>query len=136
MAVFAFTDGTAVINSVNLSDHIRKITLTTSAAQLDTTAMGTGGYMSRIGGLKDWSIALDFNQDFAAANVDATLFPLLGTNTTFTVKATSAAGSATNPTYSGSVLIADYKPLDGQVGNLAMTSITWPGAGTLSRFTT
>lgn len=134
MAVFSFNDASVVVNSVDLSDHVAQVTIETSADDLDDTAMGDT-YRSRIGGLKDWSVTLRFHQDFAASEVDATIFPLLGTTTTITIKPTSAAVSATNPSYSGSVLVNDYKPLDGSVGDLAGVSVTWPGAGTLTRAT-
>lgn len=134
MASFAFTDASVVINAVDLSDHVRSVTLNVEAEDLEDTAMGDT-YRSRIGGLKDWSIDLEFNQDFAASEIDATIFPILGTVVTVTVKPTSAAVGATNPSYSGSVLISEYNPLDGSVGDLATTSVSWPGAGTLTRAT-
>lgn len=134
MASFAFTDASVVINAVDLSDHVRSVTLNVEAEDLEDTAMGDT-FRSRIGGLKDWSIDLEFNQDFAASEIDATIFPILGTVVTVTVKPTSAAVGATNPSFSGSVLISEYNPLDGSVGDLATTSVSWPGAGTLTRAT-
>ncbi|MGW9196053.1 radical SAM protein [Micromonospora chersina] len=134
MASFAFTDAKVTVNSVDLSAYVRQVTLNVNADELDDTAMGDT-FRSRIGGLRDWSVNLEFNQDFAAGAVDATLWPLLGTTTTVTVKATSAANSATNPQYSGSVLVSQVNPLTNGVGDLATTSITWNGAGTLSRLT-
>lgn len=134
MASFAFTDASVVVNAVDLSDHVRQVTLNVSAAELENTAMGAT-YRSRIGGLKDWSVTLEFNQDFAASEVDATLFPLLGTTTTITVKPTSSAVGSTNPSYSGSVLVSQYNTLTNSVGDLATTSVTWQGAGTLTRAT-
>ena len=134
MASFAFTDAKVTVNSVDLSTYVRQVTINVSADEQDDTAMGDT-FRSRIGGLKDWSVNLEFNQDFAAGAVDATLWPLLGTTTTVTVKATSAANSATNPQYSGSVLVSQVNPLTNGVGDLATTSVTWNGAGTLSRLT-
>ena len=134
MASFAFTDAKVTVNGVDLSTYVRQATINVSAAELEDTAMGDT-YRSRVAGLKDWSVNLEFNQDFAAAAVDATLWPLLGTTTVVTVKATSAANSATNPQYSGSVLVSQYNPLTNGVGDLATTSVTWQGAGTLSRLT-
>ena len=134
MASFAFTDAKVTVGGTDLSAYVRQVTLNVNADELDDTAMGDT-FRSRIGGLKDWSVNLEFNQDFAAGAVDATLWPLLGTTTTVTVKATSAANSATNPQYSGSVLVSQVNPLTNGVGDLATTSITWNGAGTLSRLT-
>ena len=135
MAKFSFRDGDITINAVNLSDHVANVTLETSSDALETTAMGNT-YRERIGGgLNDWSLTLEFQQDFAASEVDATLFPLLGTSTAITVKATSAATSATNPEFQGNVIVSDYTPLSGAVDDVATLSVTWPGAGTLTRAT-
>ncbi|MGW3808855.1 radical SAM protein [Micromonospora sp. NPDC005113] len=135
MGSFAFTDAVVTVGGTDLSDHVRQVTINVSADQLDDTAMGDL-FRSRIGGLKDWTVSIEFNQDFAASEVDATLWPLLGTTTAVTVKATSASTSATNPLYSGSVLVSGYNPLGNGVGDLATTSITWQGAGALTRATT
>lgn len=134
MASFAFVDARVEINSVVFTGLVRSVTLNVEAEDLEDTAFGDT-YRSRIGGLKDWSVDLEFNQDFAASMVDVTLFPLLGTVVTVKVRPTTAVISATNPEYSGSVLVSEYNPLDGSVGDLATTSVSWPGAGTLARAT-
>lgn len=135
MANFAGVDYNLKINTVDMSLMCTKVTLKVSAADLETTAFG-GTYRSRIGGLKDASLDVEFNQDFAASQVDALLWPLLGTVVAFELKPTSGAASATNPRYTGSVLITDYSPLDGSVGDLAKTSASWPTSGSVLRFTT
>ena len=135
MANFAGTDYNLKINTVDMSLMCTKVTLKVSAADLENTAFG-GTYRSRIGGLKDASLDVEFNQDFAAAQVDALLWPLLGTVVAFELKPTSGAASATNPRYTGSVLIAEYSPLDGSVGDLAKNSASWPTSGSVLRFTT
>lgn len=135
MAVFVLTNALVTVNAVDLSDHVTSVTLDTGADDIDTTAMGSTGYKSRTGGLKEWSVQITFQQDFAAAKVDATIFPLLGSTTAITVKANNAATSATNPVYSGSVLVTEYQPVANGVGELAATSVTWPGTGALTRAT-
>ncbi|WP_435111873.1 hypothetical protein [Nocardiopsis synnemataformans] len=132
MASFSFKDADFVLNSVNLSDFTRSVTISVEAEELEDTAMGDD-WRSRLGGLKSFSIDVEFNQDFAASAIDQTLWPLLGTTVAFTLKPTSAAVSETNPEYSGSVLITEYTPLDGAVGDLATTSVSFPGNGTLAR---
>ncbi|WP_030487269.1 hypothetical protein [Micromonospora chokoriensis] len=134
MGSFAFVDAVVTVNAVNLSQFVRQATINASADQLDDTAMGDT-FRSRLGGLKDWTIALEFNEDYAAGAVDATLWPLLGTVVTVTVKATSAATSATNPLYSGPVLVSGHTPVGGSVGDLATVGVTWQGAGPLTRAT-
>lgn len=127
MATFTLTDAVLVINGTTLSQHGTSVTLSIEADEQEDTAFGDT-YRSRIGGLKDFTLDIDWNQDFAGGAVDATIFPLLGTVVTFAVKATSAATSATNPQYSGSVLVTEWTPLDGSVGDLATASTSWPGA--------
>lgn len=133
MAVFAYTDAYLVINSVNLSDHVKSVTLTADVAALDSTAMGDT-WTENIGGLKSGSLAVTFNDDFAASNVDATLWPLLGTSTTFELRPTSSAVGATNPKWTGSVLVNQI-PVGGGVGELGAKSVTWPTTGTVTRAT-
>jgi len=49
-----------------------------------------------------------------------------------TVKPTTAATSATNPEFQGNVVISEYNPLDGAVGDASSTSVTWPGDGAVT----
>lgn len=134
MAHFAFVDAVVTVNGTDLSDHVHQVGFNYTADELDDTAMGDT-HRSKIGGLKDSGVTLGFHSDFAASEVDATLFPLLGTNVSVTVKATSAATSATNPLYTIPVLVSQINPLGNSVGDLAQTNITWPGSGTVTRAT-
>jgi hypothetical protein len=126
------TNSTVTIGGVDLSTHITKVTLTTSVAELDTTAMGSTA-KRRVGGLKDSSVSLDFNQDFAAASVEATLYPLLGATATVVVKPAGTTVGTANPSYTFSVLCTEWMPLDAQVGELTTASITWPIDGTITK---
>lgn len=135
MAIFVYVDAAITINSVDLSDHISKATLKIDVDDKESTAFGSI-WKTRLGGLKDGSIALEFNSDFAASKIDATIWPLIGTVTAITIKATLGANSTTNPQYSGNVLVKEYSPLDGSVGDLAKNSVTWPTSGAISRATT
>lgn len=133
MAVLAYTDAYLVINSVNLSDHVKSVTLTVDGAVLDSTAM-TDTWTESIGGLKSGSLAVTFNDDFASGSVDATLWPLLNTSTTFELRPTSGAVSATNPKWTGSVQVNSLS-VGGGVGELAAKSVTFPTTGAVTRAT-
>jgi hypothetical protein len=135
MATIVLTDAVVTVNSVDLSTRITKITIRAEVDEQENTAFGSG-WRSRQGGLKDGSVEIEFNQDFAAGSVDATIWPLLGTNTTITAKATSSAVSATNPLYTVSALVREYSPIDGSVGDLNKTSVSWPANGAVTRATT
>ena len=72
MAKFVLTDASVTLNSVDLSDHVASVTLDITADEIVTTAMGDT-FQSRTGGLKDGTLSIEFQQDFAASEVDATL---------------------------------------------------------------
>lgn len=134
MATFVMTDAYISINSVDLSDWCTSVTLSVEVDEQEDTAFGDT-YRSRLGGLRDWSLDLEFNQDFAASAVEATLFSLLGSSTAVDIRANTNLVTATNPRYTGNVLVTQFSPIDGAVGDIATTSVSWPGNGTLTRAT-
>lgn len=134
MAIYVFTDGYLNLNSNTLSTSAKKITMNATVVDLKTTAFGAT-WESRLGGLKDGKLSVTFNQDVAAAALDSIMWALLGTVFTFEVRATSGARSTSNPGYTGSVLLTEWTPLDGSVGDLAEVSISIPTSGTVLRQT-
>jgi hypothetical protein len=131
MAVMALINEFLSINAVNLSDHVRSATVTAEATALDSTAMGDS-WMENTFGLKSGQLAVEWNDDFAAASVDATLWPLLGTNTAFEVRPDAGVASATNPKYTGLVGISGLS-VGGSLNEIARKSQTWPTSGVLTR---
>jgi len=131
MAVFLQNDVQVTVNSVDLTDHVASITWTESADELDTTSMGSAN-RTRLGGLKDGSVSIEFHQDFAASSVYISLYSLLGTTTTVTMTPTSGSLSATNPKHSASALVTELPVIDGGVGDLATISVTWPLSGAVT----
>ncbi|MBV1929003.1 MAG: radical SAM protein [Gammaproteobacteria bacterium] len=134
MAKFVLSDASLVINSVDLSDHVRSVTVNYEAELHDDTTMGDDT-RTNLGGLKNWSMDVEFTQDYAASNVDATLFPIIGSTVPIVLKPTSGAVSATNPSLSANGVIGSYAPIGNSVGDLAVAPITISSAGTLTRAT-
>ena len=132
MAVLVLTNAFITINSVNLSDHVASVTLTTNDDVVETTAFGSTA-RTRVAGLGDNSVAIEFHQDYAAANVEATVYPLLGTTTAVVVKPNGATTAADNPAYSFTALVSEWTPLNGAVGELATASVTWPISGEVTK---
>jgi len=126
---YKITVGTAV-----LSTSIAAVTLDITADEVETTAFGSS-YRTRIGGLKDASVSLDFHQDFGAGAVDSLLFPLMGQTVDIKIAPTSGTVTATNPEYRFSALVTQYQPFAGSIGDLATLSITWPVSGEVLRGT-
>ena len=134
MAVLVLTDASITINSVALGDHSNTVTLNYEKDSVEVTAFGMTGHKFT-GGLQNNSLDIELMQDFAAANVEATIFPLVGTQTTVVIKPTSGAVSATNPSYTlTDTYLAAHTPVAGAVGELAMTSLSFTG-GVLTKAT-
>jgi hypothetical protein len=135
VAKFVATNYNIKINGADFSSAIAAVTFDISAAEQETTAFGNT-FVQRIAGLKDASVSLDFHQDFGATAVDATLFPLLGSNATVTVIPNGTVVSATNPSYSGVFLVTEYSPFSSSVGDLATLSVSFPlASGEITRGT-
>ena len=131
MPTLIYTDAFVSINGVDLSDHVRSVQLTYEAEMLDDTAMGTSGTRSTKPGLKGWTLAVEFYQDFAAGSVDATHFPLIGA-VAFPIRVKPVKAlpiSATNPEYQGNAVLESYPPITGEVGALGMASASFRSGG-------
>jgi hypothetical protein len=134
MPKIVLTDAKVTINSVVLSDHISSITIDTKEDIIETTGFGSTA-KTRVAGLADNSVMLDFFQDYAATNVEATIYPLIGSTTTIVVQPASTSVSTTNPTYTFTALVSEWTPLKGGIGQLATASVTWPISGSITKAT-
>lgn len=136
MARIVLTDAKVTINGVNLSDHIASITINQSNDVVETTAFSSTAAKTRVAGLADNSVTLEFHQDFAASSVEATIngtTSLVGTVTAIVVQPTSGSVSATNPSYSFSALVSEWQSLSASVGELSTASVTWPISGAITK---
>jgi len=135
MAIFVATDFLVSINgSTALNPYLTQVELKASANDVTTTAFGST-WVTRVAGLKEGSLTLQFNQDYAVSTVDATLWPLLGSNATVVIRPSSTVVSSSNPAYTAVCLVTDLTPVSGQIGDLATFSVTWPTSGTVTRGT-
>ena len=127
MGSLALLDARVEINAVVMSGFCRSVTLPMEYEALEDTAFGDTG-RSRVAGLFDSTIAMQFNQDFAAAATDVTLYTAYATKAPVVVKVrpTSAAISATNVEYVGSYLPNQHNPFGNGVGELATVPVSWP----------
>ena len=132
MARIVLTNAYVLFGSTDLSDHISSISLSSTYDIVETTAFGQTS-KTRVAGLADNSVTLEFHQDYATSNVEATIFPLIGTTTTVVVIPVDTTVSATNPSYTFTALVAEWQPLSGAVGELATASVTWPISGAITK---
>jgi hypothetical protein len=119
----------------DLSDHVASVTLSSTYDVVETTAFAGGNVpnaaKTRQAGLVDNSVTLEFHQDFAAGEVEATVYPALGGIAAIRISPTQGAVSATNPEYQFNALVSEWTPLNGAVGELATASVTWPITGAI-----
>lgn len=137
MAIIPITNSLVLINAVDLSDHVQKIDTTDSRSKVDITTMGATSTVYTKG-LGDASAKITFFNDWAAAKVHATLQPLIGSTTPFTieVRPVNSGRTATNPAFLMTALLFDYAFLSVSVGdaptmdveftNAASAGVTYP----------
>jgi hypothetical protein len=122
-------------SSTDLSDHVRSVTINLKTDIVDGTCMGDD-YKVKLPSFTDWSMTVEFAQDYASGNVDSVLFPLIGTTVPVKVRPVNTSIGVNNPEYNGSAIMTAYTPLDGKVSELNTNKVTFDGTGTLSRSTT
>ncbi len=135
MAKTVVTSRYVSIGTADVSSALSGASLEITVEEVDKTSLGSAGWREVAAGLKSGSVTLNFQQDFGVGGVDALLYPLLGTEATVTIRSSSATVSATNPAYSAVILVSQYTPISGAVGDLATFDVTFPTVGAVSRAT-
>jgi aconitase B len=125
MAIFLNNKVGLKIATINLSDHVTAFTLNRQADQIEVTAMGDTAHKF-VTGLSADTITVSFLNDTAAANVLATLQAAYGTTVAFAaIQDSSAAVSATNVLYSGTILVDNLTDINGSVADEGMMDLTF-----------
>jgi len=135
MAKLVLTNSVVTLNGTDISNDVAAITLSTSAAEVPTTSFGSGGAVTRVAGLIDNSVTLSLHNEYSS--VEGLIYPLVGSPAvTMVIKpaGTAAAGTA-SPHYTFSVLVTEWSPVNGAVGELNTADVTWPISGTITKTT-
>jgi len=137
MPRIVLTDVSVTVNAIDLSSFLTSVTLSTSVDVVETTGMSSSATKTRLPGLKDNSVTLEFNQDFAASGPEITInaigSSLVGTVVPIVIKPTSGAVSSTNPSYTFSAVCSEWQNLQAGVGELSTISATWPITGAITK---
>ena len=137
MARLVLTDAYVVLASTDISAYVTSVTLSSTLDVVETTSMGSTS-RTRVAGLRDNQVTLEFNQDFASGALETLIYPSdatskIGTAVAMEIRPTSAAASTTNPKYSFSALITEWQSVSGSVGELATVSVSWPISGAITK---
>jgi hypothetical protein len=135
MAKMVLTASYLSIASNVLSSYATKIELSVEVEEKDVTTYGSAGWKEVLGGIKSGTLALEFKQDVAAAALDSIMWPLLGTVVAFEVRLDQAAVGTSNPKYTGSILIKEWNPIQGSVGDDATVGVSFPTSAAVTRAT-
>ena len=133
MARIVLTNAFISVGGVDLSDLVSSVSLSSTFDVVETTAFSSSSTKTRVAGLADNSITLEFHQDYATNEVEQTIYPLLGSVAAVIVKPNGASTSAFNPSYACNAVISEWTPLNGAVGELATASVSWPVTGAITK---
>jgi hypothetical protein len=133
MPRIVLTNAFISVGGVDLSDLVASVTLNETFDVVETTAFSSTAAKTRVAGLEDNSITLEFHQDYSTSEVEQTIYPLLGTPAAVIVKPNGSATGAFNPSYTCSAIISEWTPINGSVGELASASVTWPITGAITK---
>jgi hypothetical protein len=125
MAIFLNNKVGFKIATVNLSDHVTNFQLNRVVDSLEVTAMGDTAHKF-VAGLAADTITVTFLNDTAAGSVLATLQAAFGSSVAFqAIQDSSAAVSATNVLYSGTIFVDNLTDINGAVGDEGMIDISF-----------
>jgi hypothetical protein len=125
MAIFLNNKVGLKIATINLSDHVTAFTLNRVADQIEVTAMGDTAHKF-VTGLSADTLTVSFLNDTAAGSVLATLQAAYGTTVAWqAIQDSSAAVSATNLLYSGTILVDNLTDINGAVADEGMMDLTF-----------
>jgi len=125
MAIFLNNKVGFKIATVNLSDHVTAFQLNRTVDAIEISAMGDTAHKF-VAGLAADTITVTFLNDTAAGSVLATLQSAFGSTVAFqAIQDSSAAVSATNVLYSGTIFVDNLTDINGAVADEAMIDITF-----------
>lgn len=138
MARLVLTNAYVLYASNDISQYVTSVSLSSSVDVIETTGLGNVA-RTRVGGLFDNQLTIEFNQDFAdnaleeLINGTSLATSTVGTAVAMEIRPVNAAASASNPKYTFNALIAEWQPLSGAVGELVTASVTWPISGPITK---
>jgi len=134
MARIVLTNASVTFASTDVSSYVSSVTLSSSLDVVDTTSFGNTA-RTRVAGLADNQVTVEFFQDFGSGLLESIVYPTIGTSAAMVIKPVAGTTTATNPSYSFNALVSEWQPLSGAVGELSTASVTWPISGAITKAT-
>ena len=132
MSKLVLTNPRITLDGFDVSDHCTSVRFGTVYDLVEVTQMGDIA-KKMVAGLEENTLSLELQQDFGAAQLESVIYPNRGLRVNCTVRPVNDTVSAVNPQYAFQVLISEWTPLSGGVGELATVSVTWPIYGAITK---
>ena len=137
------TPSGTITSTTDISGWLESVTFEYQGDEQEYTNFASAGYRQKAIGLVSGTVTMNFNQDFAASNVDAlfglggTLGLVVGQVTPYyiDIKPSSSGRAATNPSFVAGFLNTGMASINGNVGDLAKVSATFPLTGRFIKLT-
>lgn len=128
MAQLVLTDCFVSINGQDLSACAHQAKINYLREQKESQTFGMVG-KARKAGLYDWSVEIEFYNDFAAGLLDAQLFALVGVQTAVIIRPVKGTVVGTgNPNYTGNGMLEALPVLGTPIGDLVTLQAKWNGS--------
>lgn len=125
------------INAVDRTANVAKVELDDQFEEKETTTFASAGAKEVLGGIESGTIGITFKNDYAGGALDSAMWALRRSVVAFKVRPEKdVVVSSANPQYSGSMLINQWKPIAGAVGDVAEVDVSFPMSGQMLRNTT
>jgi hypothetical protein len=125
MAIFMGNKVAVIVGTTTITTFVSSVSLSREVDAVEITAM-TDTLNNFIGGIERPTVTLEVFNDFAASSVNSLFEDALGTKLAIKLIPVSGTVTATNPSYSMSVLVSQWQPINGSIDSPASASISLP----------
>lgn len=139
MAKFVGRNLRVKVGTVDLTSNVAAVTINETVDEIESTAFNQAA-RTRLGGLSDASVTIDFHQDYGTGSVHDAIGSVFGGTSTVTVlvgtilnQGTAGTGA---PLVSIPCLVSQRDVVNSQVGDISTFSVTWPANGAITVSTT
>ena len=119
------------INSVDLQNQCTSAVINYVLEQLETTSFGDTARKfgaSTVTSLQNNTIEVELYQSYAASETEATIYGLVGIQTTIIVAPASGTATATNPIYTlTGCYLESHTPINASLGELSTVTLSFAG---------
>lgn len=114
-----------IVGTTTITTFVSSVSLSREVDAVEITAM-TDSLNNFIGGIERPTVTLEVFNDFAASSVNSLFEDALGSKLAIKLIPVSGTVTATNPSYSMSVLVSQWQPINGSIDSPASASISLP----------